>query len=158
MHAVCYSETILLWSAEILQTQSQVQTLVYCISPFLALQLIPQTGEQLLSAIIPQTRQPLPPSLSTLVIPLFQMTMTYWVFGPEVVANLTLGPFIFLSMCQPSNDLSVPRAQRSKETLVSVWGERWSERGVEKQLRCWLLTIKTFPSTNRAAIDACQKQ
>lgn len=37
-------------------------------------------------------------------------------------------------------------------------GERHSERGVEKQLRCWLLTIKTFPSTNRVAIDACQTQ
>lgn len=88
----------------------------------------------------------------------FQMTMTYWVFGPEVVASFTLGPIIFLSMCQPSNYLSVPRAQWSKETLVSVWGERWSERGVEKQRRCWLQSIKTFPSTNRVAIDACQTQ
>lgn len=143
-----------------LQTQSQLHTLVYYTSPCFALQLVLQTGEQLLSAITPQTRPPLPPSCSsfTPVIPPFQMTMTYWVFGPEVVANLTLGPIIFLSMCQPSNDLSVPRAQWSEKTLVSVWGERWSERGVEKQLRCWLLTIKTFPSTNTAAIDACQTQ
>lgn len=50
-------------------------------------------------------------------------------FSSKVVANLTLGPIIFLSMCQPSNDLSVPRAQWSKETLVSVWrGEMVGER------------------------------
>lgn len=55
--------------------------------------------------------------------------MTYWgFFGPEVVANMTLGPIIFLSMCQPSNYLSVPSAQWSEETLVSVWGGRDGRR------------------------------
>ena len=85
------------------------------------------------------------------------MTLTYWVLGPEAVANLTLGPIIFISMCQPSNDLSVPGVQWSKESLVCV-RERWSEKGVEKQRRCWLKSINTFPSTNTAFIDACQTQ
>lgn len=54
--------------------------------------------EQLFSATSPQTSQPLllSYSLSSLVIPPFQMTVTYWVFGHEVVANLTLGPHYFL--------------------------------------------------------------
>lgn len=46
--------------------------------------------------------------LSNLMIPRFQMSMTSLLFGPEVVANPTFGSVIFLSMCQPSNDLSLP--------------------------------------------------
>lgn len=77
-----------------------------------------------------------------LVIPSFEMTVTYWGFGPGAVANMTFGPIILLSMCQPSNDFPVPRAQWSEEPLVSVREERWfGERGVEKQRRCWLLSI-----------------
>lgn len=38
------------------------------------------------------------------------MTIAYRVFGPEAVANLTMGSVIFLSMCQPSNDSPVAKS------------------------------------------------
>lgn len=123
------------------------------VSSSFTIQLISQRGEQLLSALTLQTRRPLLPSCSlcTLVIPPFQMTMTYWVFGPEVVANLTLGPHYFLKHV-PTLKWLVCAKNAAEQGDSSLCEGRDGQRGVEKQLRCWLLTIKTFPSTNRAFI------
>lgn len=86
--------------------------------------------EQLFSATSPQTSQPLPLSysLSSLVIPPFQMTVTYWVFGHEVVANLTLGPHYFLKHVPTLKWLVCAKNAAKHGDLSLCEGKRWSGR------------------------------
>lgn len=78
-------------------------------------------------------------------------------FGPEHVANLILGPHYFLKHV-PTLKWLVCAKNAAAQGGSSLWEGRDGRWVVEKQLRCWLLTIKTFPSTNRAFIYACQTQ
>lgn len=66
----------------------------------------------------------------TLVIPPFQMTMTYWVFGPEVVANLTLGLHYFLKHV-PTLKWLVCAKNAAEQGDSSLCEGRDGQRGVE---------------------------
>lgn len=111
----------------------------------------------------PQTSLPLPPSLLFIhsCYSPFQNDHDLLSFWSRSCCKLDFGAYYFLKHVPTLKWLVCAKsAVELGDSRLCVRGERWSERererGVEKQLRCWLLGIKTFPSTNRAAIDACQ--